>query len=269
MKRLGGVTRLALAASVAMAAVGVPAISGSAGAATTPTAPAAATTCASPKATTLYSDAFTGANGAPWSKSWLTANRNQRNGTVTIQGNLGRLAVNGANRPAAGAQLTGVAARANTGVKFSYQWASNASVGSRHIPATYLSVFLQGSWFINMYRPASQGIELNSSQSIAFAFNHTAAGAVKTIATVTNAQAVTTARQWVHVRLIGTTLQFHTWRDGASEPTTWHSVNVTAGAKGLRTPTTGQLFLSVVNDGAYRGANAVTIDNLTYEGLTC
>ena len=63
--------------------------------------------------------------------------------------------------------------------------------------------------------------------------------------------------------MVGSTIRFRAWADGAEEPTTWMwsgtDTSVTA---------PGQLFISMVRSGTNVGAKALTIDDLTLALVT-
>ena len=58
---------------------------------------------------------------------------------------------------------------------------------------------------------------------------------------------MTTAKQWLRLRVSGSTIQFKIWTDGSSEPVEWEAVSTDS-----RVTAPGQLFVSVV-----RGASNV------------
>jgi hypothetical protein len=78
-----------------------------------------------------------------------------------------------------------------------------------------------------------------------------------TVQSVTGGQAVTTAKQWLRLRVVGSSIQFKIWTDGTAEPTSWKA---TATDTDVTAP--GQLFLSVVRGGTNVGAKSVSVDDL-------
>ncbi len=68
---------------------------------------------------------------------------------------------------------------------------------------------------------------------------------------------MTTAKQWLRLRVSGSTIQFKIWADGTAEPTTWKA---TVTDTSVTAP--GQLFLSVVRGAANVGAKSVSFDDL-------
>lgn len=80
----------------------------------------------------------------------------------------------------------------------------------------------------------------------------------QTKTSIANGQVLTAGKQWVRVRVVGSTFQFRTWLDGQPEPSTW---------KGTVTDTAvtapGQLYLSLARSSkAGMGAGTVKIDDL-------
>lgn len=214
---------------------------------TTTTAPPTTTTTA-PPVTGLLVDAFPGADGAPWA-GWSTG---AASGAATIQSGAGQLAVSDVANAYARAQLTALAPRADAEVRFSYRWSGTG-------PSAYLNVYTRGSGgWSNAYRPRDgAGIELASNSS-AVTVRRVTGGAVSTVRTVGVGQSVTTQKQWLALRVVGTTVQFKTWVDGTAEPAAWTSTDTVTG------PTApGQLYVSLVRGGSNSGAKAVAIDDLT------
>jgi hypothetical protein len=215
---------------------------------TTTTAAPTTTTTTAPPMSTLYAEAFGGGAGTPW-PGWTAS---AASGSVTIQLDAGQLALDDAAGAYARAQLTALAARPDAEVRFSYRWSSTAA-------AAYLNVYARGSGgWANAYRPRDgYGLELTSN-STAVAVRRASGGAVTTLRSVGAGQAVTTTKQWLVLRVVGTSIQFKTWVDGSAEPAAWTSTDVDAG-----TAAPGQLFVSLVRSSANVGAKAVSIDDLT------
>lgn len=214
---------------------------------TTTTAAPTTTTTVPPGPVALYTDTFTGADNAPWS-GWATS---AASGSATIVGNAGRLAFTDAANAFARAQLTALPARADSSVTFSYQWSSTAASG-------YFSIYARGSGgWVNGYRPREgYGLEF-SSNSPTVTVRKVTGGVVSTVRSVAAAQSVSTQKQWVRLRVVGSTIQFKTWVDGQVEPATWRSTDTDAGVTAA-----GQLYLSLVRGSTNVGAKDVTIDDL-------
>jgi chitodextrinase len=197
---------------------------------------------------TLFSDNFTGANGAAWGAGWTTS---VANGTATLQSNTGELAYTDTAGAYARAQLSGLAARTDSDTVFSYQFNSTAAIA-------YVTAFTRGSGgWQGGWRPQNgYGIEMrNSSGTIELIKNVN--GTQTTLATVTGAKQVSTAKQWIRLRVVGSTIQFKSWVDGQAEPAGWNSTvtdtSVTAA---------GQLHLSLIRGGSNVGVKNVHIDDL-------
>ena len=106
--------------------------------------------------TVLHRVQFTGANGTAW-PGWTTGSAS---GSATIQANAGALTVTNTANAYARGQLTGLAARTDSSVLFSYRWSSTTAGG-------YLNVYARGSGgWLNGYRPRNgYGLELASNSS--------------------------------------------------------------------------------------------------------
>jgi hypothetical protein len=150
------------------------------------------------------------------------------------------------------AQLTALPARTDGQVRFSYRWSGTG-------PIAYLNVFTRGSGgWSNAYRPRSgYGLELSSNSSTV-AVRRVSGGTVATIRSVARGQAVTTQKQWLALRVVGSTIQFKTWIDGTPEPVAYTSTDTDATVTAA-----GQLFVSLVRGGSNAGAKDVVIDDLT------
>lgn len=226
---------------------------------TTTEAPTTTTTTAAPTTTTtttapptsgpvLLTDSFTGADGAPWT-GWATSSAS---GSATLRSGAGELAFDDVANAYARAQLTGLAARRDSQVRFSYRWSGTG-------PAAYLNVYARGSGgWTNAYRPRNgYGIEL-SSDSPVVAVRRASAGTVATLRTVGSGQEVTTQKQWLVLRVVGSTIQFKTWVDGTPEPAAFSSLDTDGTVTSV-----GQLFVSVVRGAPNSGAKNAAIDDLT------
>jgi hypothetical protein len=148
--------------------------------------------------------------------------------------------------------LTGLAPRADSDTVLSYQWNSTSA-------AAYLSLTTRGSGgWQNGYRPMTgYGIQLQSN-SAAVVLQKTVAGATTTVQRVSSGQQVTTAKQWLRVRVQGSTIEFKTWLASQPEPSAWTGVVTDTS---ITTP--GQLFLSNVRGTSNVGVKSYAIDDLT------
>jgi hypothetical protein len=173
------------------------------------------------------------------------------NGSAQQNDGAARLTFNNTTGAYARAQLTGLAPVADTSTLLSYQWGSTGSSG-------YFSVFVRGSGgWTNSYRPRNgYGLEFSSSSSTV-SVRRVVNGSSPVIRSVSGANSISTAKQWLRLRVVGSTIQFRTWRDGQAEPTTWRSTdtdtNVTA---------PGQLFVSYNRGSTNSGTRYVAIDDL-------
>ncbi|QWZ06693.1 fibronectin type III domain-containing protein [Nocardioides panacis] len=196
----------------------------------------------------LFSDTWSAADGSPWKAGWTTG---QASGTVDTQAGQGRLAFTDVANAYARAQITGAPAQADTELLTSYQWSATT-------PGSYLNVYLRGSGgWQNAYRPRSgYGLELTSNSGTVVVRKNVASTTTN-LASVPGGQAVTTAKQWLRIRVSGSTVQFRIWRDGTTEPTAW---------TGTYTDTSvtapGQVFVSLVRGGTNSGVKSVSLDDL-------
>ena len=197
----------------------------------------------------LYSDSFTGTDGAAWASAWKLTSAN---GTESIVGNAGQLQFTDVTGAYAQAMLNGLAPLADSNTLLSYQWNSTSAT-------SFFSVYVRGSGgWQNGYRPKTgYGIQLQSNSSIV-QVQKNVAGTNTVLQSVSGGQTVTTAKQWLRVQVVGTTIEFRTWTDGQPEPTTWKTVVTDASVA-----TTGQLFLSLNRGSTNVGTKSVTIDDLT------
>jgi hypothetical protein len=133
----------------------------------------------------------------------------------------------------------------------SYRWSSTAA-------AAYLDVFLRGAGgWQGAYRPKDgYGLQLASNTGTV-TVQKTVAGAVTNLQSVAAAQHVTTAKQWLRLRVTGATVEFKTWLDGSAEPTQWAGVATDTAVTGP-----GQLFVSLVRAASNVGVKTVTLDDL-------
>jgi chitodextrinase len=196
----------------------------------------------------LFSDSFTGADGASWSPSWTAG---AASGTVDIQSGAGRIAMDDVSGAYSRVQLTGLAAQADSELLTSYSWSSTTAL-------SYLSVYLRGSGgWQNAYRPKNgYGLQLQSN-SATVTVQKNLNSVTSTVQSVAGGQAVTTAKQWLRLRVSGSTIQFKIWTDGTTEPAAWKATNTDTS---VTAP--GQLFLSVVRSSTNVGAKSVTFDDL-------
>lgn len=192
---------------------------------------------------------FTGPDGAPWPAGWTTTWAS--GGAATLQGGAGRLAFANTSGSFARAHLSGLPARADADLTLSYRWRDPAAKG-------YLNIALRGSGgWLGAYRPANgYGVELNST-STNLIVKKMVAGTTSDLRTVTAAQSLTTARQWLRLRVAGSSIQVKTWPDGQAEPATWTTTLTDSSVTAA-----GQVFLSYVRSSSATGARAVDLDDL-------
>jgi chitodextrinase len=203
----------------------------------------------SPASTAAFTETWPDADGAPWPAAWTTSGASA---TIDTQGGTGRLLVSDVAGGYARAQLTGLADRADSDLLTSFRWSSNSA-------ASYLSVFLRGSGgWQNAYRPKNgYGIQLQSNSGTVSVLKNVN-GTLTTLQNVAGAQALTTGKQWLRLRVVGSQIQFKIWADGTSEPTSW-TTSLTDSA--VTAP--GGLFIAQVRAASNVGDKAVNFDDLS------
>jgi trimeric autotransporter adhesin len=203
----------------------------------------------SPASTAAFTETWPDADGSAWPAAWTTSGASA---TIDTQAGAGRMLVSDVSGGYARAQLTGLANRADSDLLTSFQWSSNSA-------ASYLNVFLRGSGgWQNAYRPKNgYGIQLQSNSGTVSVMKNVN-GTVTTLQNVAGAQQVSTGKQWLRLRVVGSSIQFKIWADGAAEPTSWTSTLTDSAVTA-----TGQLFLSQVRAASNVGDRAVTFDDLS------
>jgi len=197
----------------------------------------------------LFTETWPGAEGAPWSSAWAVGSSNA---TVNTESGTGRIALNDVAGAYGRVQLTGLAARSDSELLTSFSWSSNTAL-------SYLDVYLRGSGgWQNAYRPLNgYGVQLQSNSGTV-TVQKNVSGVTSTVQSVAGGQAVTTARQWLRLRVSGSTIQFKIWTDGSTEPAAWKSTSTDTGVA-----TAGQLFISSNRGGSNVGSKAVSFDDLS------
>ncbi|MFL6164068.1 MAG: fibrinogen-like YCDxxxxGGGW domain-containing protein [Jatrophihabitantaceae bacterium] len=197
----------------------------------------------------LFSETWPGADGTAWPAAWSISGVSA---TLDTQGGAGRLLVSDVAGGYGRAQLTGLASQADTDLLTSFQWSSNTA-------ASYLSVFVRGSGgWQNAYRPKNgYGIQLQSNSGTVSVLKNVN-GTVTTLQNVAGGQQVSTGKQWLRLRVVGSSIQFKVWADGTAEPTSWATTLTDTGVTG-----SGQLFLSEVRAASNVGDKAITFDDLS------
>ena len=200
----------------------------------------------------LFSETWPGADGSPWPAAWTPTTAN---GSVTTQGGAGVLSINDVSGANARAQLTGLANQVDSELLTSFQW--NAAT-----PTAFLSFYLRGSGgWANSYRPSNGlGIQIQSNSGTV-AVQRNVNGTTTQLTSVAGAQPVTTAKQWLRLRLVGSTLQFKIWTDGQPEPAAWEGTVTDSSVSGG-----GQLYVSLNRGSSNTGLKNVRLDDLQITG---
>lgn len=201
----------------------------------------------------LFTDSWTQANGSGWGSAWTT--ESSAGSMITAEGGAGQVALNATGNAFARAQLTGLAARADTDVLLSYDWGTGAAT-------TYAQYYLRGTGgWQNAYRPRNGiGVELASNSRVV-SIRKNVNNTTTTIRNISAAQSATAGKQWLRLRVSGETISFRIWSDGQPEPTLWTATETDASVVG-----DGQFFVSAVRGGSTSGTRTVLVDDLTLQG---
>ena len=201
----------------------------------------------------LFSDDWARADSSNWGPDWAVSSSAGTARTFSGAGDLQFTDVAGAF---ARANLTAAASRADTELLVSYRWNQTSAL-------SYLSIFSRGSGgWRNAYRPRTGvGLQL-SSTSRTVQVQKVVGGSMTVLRSDTGAQQLVTAKQWLRLRVSGTTLQYRIWTDGQIEPSIW-----TGSVSGLDVTSAGQLFIASVRAGSNVGTKTVTFDDLTLTDL--
>ena len=136
-------------------------------------------------------------------------------GSATVAAGAGRLAYTDVAGAYSRAQLTGVAPVADAGVKFSFQWDSTAArsfadIGLRGSGTWQNGYRLRNGYYLELTSNSASGDGRPQRQR---RDRHARDGRRR--------PDVGTGKQWVRYQVVGSTIRFRTWADGAEEPTTW------------------------------------------------
>jgi hypothetical protein len=196
----------------------------------------------------LFADTWAGADDMPWAAEWAIG---ARDGVADVHGGAGRLANSDVAGSYARAQLTGSASLEDSETLLSYHWGEATAAAS-------FSVTVRGSGgWQNAYRPRNgYGVEL-SSKSATVSVTRNLEGALTLLQSAAGAQQVSSAKQWLRMRVSGSRVQVRLWVDGQPEPQTW---NITVTDTGLSSR--GQLFVSLARGATSVGAKEIFIDAL-------
>lgn len=194
------------------------------------------------------------ANGAGWPTDWTT---DAVSGAAVQDSGSGVLRYDDVAGAFARATLSSASAATDQEVLLSYTWSSTAAIA-------YQNVFLRGSggWY-NAYRPTSgYGLQLNSRGS-AVTVQRADGASLVNLATVSGARSVSTAKQWIRLRVEGSQVSFRTWVDGTTEPTTWLWTGTDA-----TVTVPGQLYIAHVRGGSNVGAKSLAVSDLELTTIT-
>jgi hypothetical protein len=161
--------------------------------------------------TSLFSEDWTGADGAAWDASKWTADGGT-SATADILSNQGRMRFENVSEARARA-IASMPKRANTEVLMSFRFPSTEAKG-------LLQIFSRasGNW-VSGYPNSGYFVEIpNNNDNVGL--REVSSGTIIELANESVGQATTT-KQWVRLRVEGSTLQAKVWTDGTPEPSGW------------------------------------------------
>jgi CSLREA domain-containing protein len=203
--------------------------------------------------TNVFSESWTGADGAAWDGSRWTTNVGA-SATADILSNQGRMRFENVSNARALA-IASMPKRADTEVLMSFTTPSIEAKG-------FLQIFSRasGNW-VGGYPNSGYFVEIQN--------NNTSVGLRKvsagTITQVSNAAIgrATTTKQWVRFRVEGSTLKVKVWTDGAPEPSAWEMQATDSSFSDA-----GVLQLRWQRASTATGAREVFLDDLTVTDLS-
>jgi hypothetical protein len=198
--------------------------------------------------TVVFSDDFTGADGAAWNPSkWST---NVGSSALTdIQSNQGRMRYeNVANARALATASMPKSADAEALMSFRFPSTS---------PRGFLYVFLRGSGdWVGAWPSNSYFLQIQNDSNIVNVWRSAPGGATTQLASQKIGQ-VTTAKQWVRFKVQGTSLKAKVWTDGTAEPAAWEMEVTDSTITGA-----GVLQLKWLRGGVATSAGDVLVDDV-------
>jgi hypothetical protein len=200
----------------------------------------------------VFTEDWTGANGAAWNASkWTTDGGTSA--TLDIQSNQGRMRFENVSGARARAIAT-MPQRTNTEVLMSFSFPSTAAKG-------YLQIFTRasGNW-VSGSPGSGYYVELSNNASNV-GLRKVSSGTVTELSNAAVGQATTT-KQWVRLRVEGTTIKAKVWTDGTPEPSGWETQATDASIPGP-----GVLQLRWGRSSTATDAREVHLDDLTVRDL--
>lgn len=168
----------------------------------------------------VFSDVFTGANGAAWDSAKWTVSPNLA--IQDIQANEGRARLNDGGAFSTSARARAIAtmtAQADQEILLSFRWADITTTTGR----TYFRTFVRadGAWFNSLYPNNAYFVEVQSDSQVIRIGDVVAGTYTNRVTPSTAAPAPTTVKQWLRIRVEGFAISARVWVDGTAEPTTW------------------------------------------------
>ncbi|MDQ3275291.1 MAG: hypothetical protein M3Q39_09770, partial [Actinomycetota bacterium] len=208
----------------------------------------------------LFTDTFTGSDGAPWDTAkWQTAEVGT-GGVVDVAANEGRIYMPGAN--SRGRTSSKMPATVDSEALLSYRYDSHTAGGA---DVSYFRVHLRGDgvWVSTTAPSNGYGVEVRSNTSSVFGYK--SVGGVHTVLASTSGVAPISpgTKRWLRLRVQGTTMSVKIWDDGTAEPAAW-STEWT----GLTELTAGGVFMPGARmSGTATAPNTWRFDDLTVTDL--
>jgi hypothetical protein len=160
----------------------------------------------------VFAESFAGADGSAWVSGRWTGDT-QTTASLDVLGGAGRMGFQNVSGARAQAKAT-MTATADTETLMSFRFPSTA-------PRGYFYLFARGSGnWVSGYPGTSYFLQFGNDDSSVQLWK-SSAGTTTQLASVANAAAVTTTKQWVRFRVEGSTLKAKVWTDGAAEPAAW------------------------------------------------
>jgi hypothetical protein len=196
----------------------------------------------------VFAESFPGADGSAWDPARWTTNTGTT-ASMDIQSGGGRMSFQNvaSARAQAAASMTKYA---DTDTVASFKYSSTS-------PRGYFYVFTRGSGdWVSGYPNSSYFVQLTNDITTAQIWK-SQAGVTTSLASQAGVASVTTAKQWVRLKVLGSTISLKVWTDGTSEPANWE---MTVTDSSITTP--GLLQVKWARGGTATAGRDVTLDDI-------
>lgn len=216
---------------------------------------ATVTTAPREEPSTLFSEAFPGANGTPWSSARWTM-LTGTNGTMDVQSTAGRMQFSNVVNARAQA-ISKMTKQVDTEVLMSYRFASTSLAARGYF---HLALRASGDW-VSGYAKTSYLLQLTNDVSNVQLWK-SQSGTTTSLKSVSTMAAVTSVKQWVRFRIEGNTIRAKVWTDGSAEPANWELTATDTSITGA-----GLLQLKWIRSGSATTSSSVYIDDIVVTRL--